>query len=95
MGKLTKIVDYEYEVNGEEIEVSLDPSDKAVFHYEVVFSGDLNAAKKKRTYRDGARLVDNITCGLVNVRTDGKKILCATLNEKRNKWEIETFMSRF
>lgn len=46
MGKLTKIVDHEYEVNGKDIEVSPDPCDKAVFHYELVFSGDLNAAKK-------------------------------------------------
>ncbi len=96
VGKLNKITDSKYEVDdGEDIEITIDPSDKAVFHYEVVFSGDLNAAKKRRTYRDGARLVDNITYGLVNVRTDGEKILCATLNEKKDKWEIESFISRF
>lgn len=96
LGKLTQITDSKYEVgDNHEIEITLDPSDKAVFHYEVLLSGDLHPAKKSRTYRDGARLVDNITYGLVNVRTDGKKILCATLNEKKSKWEIESFNSRF
>lgn len=96
IGKLTHITDSKYEMGDDEpIAITLDPSDKAVFHYEVVFSGDLNAQKKQRTFRNGARLVDNITYGLVNVRTDGEKILCATLNEKKSKWEIESFTSRF
>jgi len=29
------------------------------------------------------------------VRTDGKKILCATLDEAQDKWRIETFRARF
>ena len=33
--------------------------------------------------------------GLVNVRTDGEKILCATLNEKDNTWQVKKFTSRF
>jgi beta-lactamase superfamily II metal-dependent hydrolase len=39
--------------------------------------------------------VSGIVYGLVNVRTDGNKILCATLSEKDKTWDIETFMSRF
>jgi beta-lactamase superfamily II metal-dependent hydrolase len=39
--------------------------------------------------------VSGIVYGLVNVRTDGEKILCATLSETKKDWEIETFMSRF
>ena len=33
--------------------------------------------------------------GLVNVRTDGKKILCATLDEKDNTWHVKQIKSRF
>lgn len=69
--------------------IKLDPSNKAVFHDDVLFPGGLNAPKKPRTFRNGARLVGNITYGLAKVRTDGEKILCATLNEKNFKWEIE------
>ena len=39
--------------------------------------------------------VDGVVYGLVNVRTDGRRILCATLNEKKSKWDYETFESRF
>lgn len=39
--------------------------------------------------------VSGIVYGLVNVRTDGEKILCATMSETKKDWEIETFMSRF
>ena len=39
--------------------------------------------------------VSGIVYGLVNVRTDGEKILCATMSETKREWEIETFMSRF
>ncbi len=33
--------------------------------------------------------------GLVNVRTDGNTILCATRNESENGWNMRTFASRF
>ena len=39
--------------------------------------------------------VSGIVYGLINVRTDGEKILCATMSETKKDWEIETFMSRF
>ncbi len=39
--------------------------------------------------------VSGIVYGLVNVRTDGEKILCATLSETKKEWEIEPFNSRF
>jgi hypothetical protein len=40
-------------------------------------------------------VVAGLIYGLVNVRTDGEKILCATLNEKDNTWQVKTFLSRF
>ena len=43
----------------------------------------------------GTRVVHSTTYGLVNVRTDGRKILCATMNEKKDTWDVETFESRF
>jgi hypothetical protein len=40
-------------------------------------------------------VVAGVIYGLVNVRTDGEKILCATLNEKDNTWQIKKIVSRF
>jgi hypothetical protein len=56
----------------------------------------LGPANNKKT-RDlwKSLCVYGIIYGLVNVRTDGNKILCATLNENKSQWEIETFNSRF
>lgn len=33
--------------------------------------------------------------GLVNLRTDGETILCATMNEKDAIWQIKKVKSRF
>ena len=49
---------------------------------------------RKRDYWK-SMFVSGIVYGLVNVRTDGEKILCATLSETKKEWEIETFHSRF
>ncbi len=62
--------------------------------YKVVKAGDLNPTKRSRTLANRL-IVDGIVYGLVNVRPDGNKILCAVLNEKKNKWEYQTFYSRF
>jgi hypothetical protein len=40
-------------------------------------------------------IVAGVIYGLVNVRTDGERILCATLDEKEHVWRIETLDSRF
>lgn len=40
-------------------------------------------------------VVGGLIYGLVNVRTDGEKILCATLDESSSDWRIKTFDSRF
>lgn len=61
----------------------------------------VNFAKKKgektppyKTF-DEALLVSGLIYGLVNVRTDGDKILCATMNESKKTWQIKTIRSRF
>lgn len=43
----------------------------------------------------GRQIVTGLIYGLVNVRTDGSKILCATLDEAEDDWRIETFPARF
>lgn len=95
IGKVLRIRDESYEVDGREISVELEPGDRALLDYEVVMAGDLNPKQVTRRFHAGTRVVDDVTYGLVNVRTDGKNILCATLNEKKDKWEIERFRSRF
>lgn len=62
--------------------------------YKETNAGDLNPTTKTKSFWD-KKIVGGIIYGLVNVRTDGKKILCATMSEKGNDWDIKTFTSRF
>lgn len=55
----------------------------------------ISKAKKKMVELGRAMVVGGLIYGLVNVRTDGNKILCATLDEKDEDWRIKTFNSRF
>lgn len=61
---------------------------------KVTEAGDLNPTTVKR-HLDRTTIVAGIIYGLVNVRTDGEKILCATMNEKDHSWQIKTITSRF
>jgi len=49
--------------------------------------------KKRRL--ENLLVVGGVIYGLVNVRTDGEKILCATMNEKDQSFEVRTIRSRF
>jgi hypothetical protein len=40
-------------------------------------------------------VVAGLIYGLVNVRTNGETIMCATMNEKDHSWQIKTVNSRF
>jgi beta-lactamase superfamily II metal-dependent hydrolase len=55
----------------------------------------MKKAKKDKVQLANALVVGGLIYGLVNVRTDGEKILCATLDERDNDWRIKTFNSRF
>jgi beta-lactamase superfamily II metal-dependent hydrolase len=55
----------------------------------------IEKAKKEKINLGNAMVVGGLIYGLVNVRTDGNKILCATLDEKDKNWRIKTFDSRF
>ena len=61
---------------------------------KVTKAGDLNPTKVTRNLA-GTYIVAGLIYGLVNVRTNGDKILCATLNEKDNTWQTKSFTSRF
>jgi beta-lactamase superfamily II metal-dependent hydrolase len=78
--------------------VAKDPSGTVI----TISGGNLNdailhitKAKKTDVALSTARVVGGLIYGLVNVRTDGDKILCATLDEGENDWRIKTFRSRF
>ncbi|MCC6534241.1 MAG: hypothetical protein IT531_16955 [Burkholderiales bacterium] len=62
--------------------------------YKEVNAGDLRAAGGTRRMA-GSYVVTGVVYGLVNVRTDGNQILCATLNEKNRTWDWARFDSRF
>lgn len=55
----------------------------------------IKKAKRTEVPLGKAMVVGGLIYGLVNVRTDGDKILCATLDEKDNDWRIKTFRSGF
>lgn len=76
-----------------------DPSGNVI---DTISGSKLERSKlyMKKTKRDHVSLkkalvVGGLIYGLVNVRTDGNKILCATLDEKDNDWRIQTLYSRF
>jgi hypothetical protein len=48
---------------------------------------------RKRAWR--SRIMEKNHYGLVNVRTDGETILCATLDETEKKWVTHSFPARF
>lgn len=49
--------------------------------------------QSKRLWR--ARVMQKTHYGLVNMRTDGETIMCATMNETESSWIIHTFPARF
>jgi beta-lactamase superfamily II metal-dependent hydrolase len=96
-GDITKVAAENYHAPEDQlIDVELDERryPKARVHYKEVRSGDLNPRKGSRRL-PGLHVVSGIVYGLVNVRTDGDRILCATMNEKDGTWDVHTFHSRF
>ena len=77
-----------YVIDGDQIDITLTSKDNP----EIYFKAKRKLRKKSF---DRTQIAGGIIYGLVNVRTDGKKILCATRDEKNKSWEIETFQSRF
>lgn len=79
-----------------------DPSNDTVIEnikdlkitYERNDAGDLKPQTKTKKL-DKLTLVDGIVYGLINIRTDGNRILFAVRNEKGNGWETSVLHSRF
>lgn len=66
----------------------------AVVTYTEQKPGDLRPRTGSRSLA-GTSVVAGLVYGLVNVRTDGRRILAATMNEGKGDWSIKTFTSRF
>ena len=62
--------------------------------YKVTMAG-ARAPKSGQSRVGSRRVASKTTYGLINVRTDGNKIMCAALNEKDFKWNVESFDARF
>ena len=75
------------EVTGTEFE-------KTRVNFKETKPGALNPAKKSRSLGH-TYVVAGQVYGLVNVRTDGKKILCATMNEGNGTWQTKVINARF
>jgi hypothetical protein len=83
-----------YKYGDEKIDVLLTDESKTRVAYKRTTSGALNP-KKMIKPMERLKVVDGLVYGLVNVRTDGKKVLCATLNEGKSTWSIKKFSARF
>jgi len=81
------------EGSGPPREVEVPAADVQVI-FEETRAGDLEATTSQERL-DRLPVVPGIVYGLVNVRTDGDRILCANLNEKSGTWDVKTFRSRF
>jgi len=93
-GRITSIVDPDYPTQGGKISVTLNRKTGDKINYSQTRAGDLNPKKASRSIA-GSYVVSGIVYGLVNVRTDGRTVLCATRNEADHSWEYKTFPSRF
>lgn len=84
-----KITEEKYKTRYGNIDITLTTRDNPDIYYKA------GAEKMKTRPMKDLNVVAGIVYGLVNVRTDGKKILCATLNEKKYQWDVKTFDARF
>jgi hypothetical protein len=90
MGKLTAIVAPGVGLTGDRLPATAD----GTLHFDEIRVGDLRPRPGSRPLA-GSYVVAGVIYGLVNVRTDGERILCATLNEKSSSWDCAEFTSRF
>jgi beta-lactamase superfamily II metal-dependent hydrolase len=90
MGKLTAIRAAGVGLTGDRLPATVE----GTLHFDEIRVGDLRPRLGSRPLA-GAYVVAGVIYGLVNVRTDGERILCATLNEKSSSWDCAEFTSRF
>jgi len=70
------------------------PLDDLRIEYREITAGALQPRNGEDALLD-LLVVPGIVYGLVNVRTDGETILCATMNETKGTWDLKTFPPRF
>lgn len=75
------------------IELAKKDLSKLNVEYSVVKAGSLRGKRTSKTL-DHLFLAADLVYGLVNVRTDGVRILCATLNEKDHSWNTRWIDAR-
>jgi hypothetical protein len=92
-GKASKL-DVPNEAGNGRREIVADELKSSKVTFRAKKSGDRNPKTFTRSM-GSARVVGSLIYGLVNVRTDGDKVLCATLHEKDDTWQIKTIRSRF
>jgi hypothetical protein len=63
-------------------------------HFEETRAGALAPEKRSRAF-GGSYVVSGVVYGLVNVRTDGETVMCATMNEAERSWNVKAFRARF
>ncbi len=68
--------------------------ERSRIHFRETKPGDIGSKKKSRAMGN-TKVVAGVIYGLVNVRTDGEKILCAIMNEKNGSWQVQSLKSRF
>jgi len=85
IGKIVAVGEIDDEVEPP-VETELEPGSLQATA-RVVLAGDLNARTVRRRLRN-RYLVTGTVYGLVNVRTDGERIVCAALNEKDRSWNV-------
>ena len=93
LGRVTEIRDPN--AAGPADDVVLRPADNARVQFSERRPGAIKPATKSKPFDDQLNVVSGLIYGLVNVRTDGRRVLCATLNEEDSSWSIRTFTSRF
>jgi hypothetical protein len=93
LGKVTKVT--ELDNQGQPVrEFTGSDLGRIKATYEIVMAGD-RGPKSSSGELDHRRVAHKPTYGLINIRTDGKTVMCAALNEKEFKWNVTSFEGRF
>jgi beta-lactamase superfamily II metal-dependent hydrolase len=75
-------------------EILGDKLDRYKTRYKITMAGD-RAPKSGSAKINKRRIAAKTTYGLINIRTDGRTVMCAALNEREFEWNVTTFKARF
>ncbi|WP_105434843.1 ComEC/Rec2 family competence protein [Neorhizobium tomejilense] len=78
----------------EDVEIDSAHLQQVTVRFTETKPGALNPERKQKPM-SRTPVVAGLIYGLVNVRTDGETILCATMNEGDGSWAVKKFKSRF